>query len=87
MFEQMHVLSPFVQPREFQILRFCQQIEEGLVIADVSFDSFQQKPSFFQSWKHPSGCLIQELPNGCSMVSNLHITEVYTLDAKTNKTF
>ncbi|KAG2384224.1 Homeobox-leucine zipper protein [Vigna angularis] len=58
----------FKGPREFQFLRFCQQIEEGLVIADVSFDSFQQKPSIFQSWRHPSGCLIQELPNGCSMV-------------------
>jgi len=47
MFQQMHVLSPFVPPREYQFLRYCQQIEEGLVIADVSFDSFQQKSSIF----------------------------------------
>ncbi|XP_014517364.1 homeobox-leucine zipper protein HDG11-like [Vigna radiata var. radiata] len=76
MVQQMHVLSPFVQPREFQFLRFCQQIEEGLVIADVSFDSFQQKPSIFQSWKHPSGCLIQEMPNGCCMVTWVEHVEV-----------
>ncbi|CAJ1962998.1 unnamed protein product [Sphenostylis stenocarpa] len=76
MFEQMHVLSPFVQPREFQFLRYCQQIEEGLVIADVSFDSFQQKISTFHSWKHPSGCLIQELPNGCSMITWIEHVEV-----------
>ncbi|ESW19454.1 hypothetical protein PHAVU_006G126500 [Phaseolus vulgaris] len=76
MSEQMHVLSPFVQPREFQFLRFCQQIEEGLVIADVSFDSFQQKSSIFHSWKYPSGCLIQELPNGYSMVTWVEHVEV-----------
>lgn len=77
MFEQMHVLSPLVQPREFQFLRYCQQIEEGVwVIADVSFDSFRQKTSFFHSWRHPSGCMIQEMPNGCSMVSNLHICKI-----------
>ncbi|KAG5132635.1 hypothetical protein JHK82_023823 [Glycine max] len=77
MFEQMHVLSPLVQPREFQFLRYCQQIEEGVwVIADVSFDSFRQKTSFFHSWRHPSGCMIQEMPNGCSMVTWVEHVEV-----------
>ncbi|KAL5157944.1 Homeobox-leucine zipper protein HDG11 [Glycine soja] len=77
MFEQMHVLSPLVQPREFQFLRYCEQIEEGVwVIADVSFDSFRQKTSFFHSWRHPSGCMIQEMPNGCSMVTWVEHVEV-----------
>ncbi|TKY72398.1 Homeobox-leucine zipper protein HDG11 [Spatholobus suberectus] len=77
MFEQMHILSPLVQPREFQFLRYCQQIEEGVwVIADVSFDSFRQKTSIFHSWRHPSGCMIQEMPNGCSMVTWVEHVEV-----------
>ncbi|RDY01503.1 Homeobox-leucine zipper protein HDG11, partial [Mucuna pruriens] len=77
MFEQMHVLSPLVQPREFQFLRSCQQIEEGVwVIADVSFDSFRQTTSIFHSWRHPSGCMIQEMPNGCSMVTWVEHVEV-----------
>ncbi|KAK7412829.1 hypothetical protein VNO78_04488 [Psophocarpus tetragonolobus] len=77
MFEQMHVLSPLVQPRDFQFLRYCQQIEEGVwVIADVSFDSYRQKKSFFHSWRHPSGCMIQELPNGCSMITWVEHVEV-----------
>ncbi|XP_020230831.1 homeobox-leucine zipper protein HDG11 [Cajanus cajan] len=77
MFEKMHVLSPLVQPREFQFLRYCQQIEEGVwVIVDVSFDSFRQKNSIFHSWRYPSGCMIQEMPNGCSMVTWIEHVEV-----------
>ncbi|KAJ6960766.1 homeobox-leucine zipper protein HDG11-like [Populus alba x Populus x berolinensis] len=36
MYEQMHILSPLVPPREFYFLRLCQQLEPGRwVIADI----------------------------------------------------
>ncbi|KAL2341563.1 hypothetical protein Fmac_009503 [Flemingia macrophylla] len=77
MFEKMHVLSPSVQPREFQFLRYCRQIESGVwVIVDVSYDTFQQKTSSFHSWRYPSGCMIQEMPNGHAMVTWIEHVEV-----------
>ncbi|XP_048636223.1 homeobox-leucine zipper protein HDG8 isoform X1 [Brassica napus] len=71
--EQLHILSPLVPPREFMIVRCCQQIGEGLwIIADVSqdsqhiFNSDQASPSCY---KRPSGCLIRSLPNAHTEVS------------------
>ncbi|XVF80787.1 hypothetical protein PTKIN_Ptkin15bG0103200 [Pterospermum kingtungense] len=72
MYEEMNVLSPFVPPREFYIVRHCQQIESGLwVVADVSF-----KQTNSHSWKLPSGCMIQEMPNGCSKITWVEHVEV-----------
>lgn len=69
MYEQVHVLSPLVSPREFYFLRYCQQIEEGLwVIANVSYSSVGQTIIPSRSWRLPSGCMIQDMPNGCSKV-------------------
>ncbi|OMP07905.1 hypothetical protein COLO4_06945 [Corchorus olitorius] len=65
MYAKMHILSPFVAHREFYFLRHCQQIKTGLwVIVDVSYTVIEESTS--QCWKLPSGCMIQELPNGCS---------------------
>ena len=72
MYEQMHILSPLVAPREFYFLRYCQQIEIGVwVIVDVSYDYSKegQPDSSFRFWKLPSGCMIEDLPDGCSKVS------------------
>ncbi|XP_042490003.1 homeobox-leucine zipper protein ROC8-like isoform X2 [Macadamia integrifolia] len=72
MYAEMQVLSPLVPTREFYFLRYCQQIEEGLwAIGDVSFDLSQEIQSSlpFYIRKLPSGCLIQDLPNGCSKVT------------------
>lgn len=70
MYEQMHILSPLVAQREYYILRHCQQIELGVwVIADVSYDcSINENASPLRSWKLPSGCMIEEISNGCSKV-------------------
>ncbi|KAK7331294.1 hypothetical protein VNO77_25516 [Canavalia gladiata] len=77
MVEEMHILSPLVQPRKFQFLRYCQQVEDGQwVITDVSFDSFRQNTPLSRSWRHPSGCMIQEMSNGCSMVTWVEHVEV-----------
>lgn len=70
MYEQMHILSPLVAPREFYFLRYCQQIELGVwVMVDVSYDySKDGQPNSLRFWKLPSGCMIQDLPDGCSKV-------------------
>ena len=71
-YEQMHLLSPLVQAREFYVLRYCQQIEMGTwVIADVSCDYLRGRSRISPTccWKHPSGCMIQELSNGVTKVN------------------
>lgn len=75
MHEQMHILSPLVPPREFYFLRHCQQIELGVwVIVDVSYDLSKENISPSRSWRLPSGCMIQDMLNGCSKVSNFSIS-------------
>nr|XP_031247246.1 homeobox-leucine zipper protein ROC8-like [Pistacia vera] len=78
MYEQMHILSPLVAPREYYFLRHCQQIEQGLwVMVDVSCDwPPQENISPSRCWRLPSGCMIQEMPNGCSNVTWVEHVEV-----------
>ncbi|KAL5811896.1 hypothetical protein ACOSQ3_026846 [Xanthoceras sorbifolium] len=81
MHQQMHILSPLVPMREFYFLRYCQQLELGLwVIVDVSYDwaklENEDYPSISLAWKLPSGCMIQDLANGCSNVTWVEHVEV-----------
>ncbi|XP_062103783.1 homeobox-leucine zipper protein ROC8-like [Humulus lupulus] len=70
MYEQMHVLSPHVPSREFYFLRHCQQFEVGSwAIVDVSYEISRESNSCSRCWKFPSGCIIQDMSNGCSKVS------------------
>ncbi|XP_010492677.1 PREDICTED: homeobox-leucine zipper protein HDG9-like [Camelina sativa] len=78
-YEQMHILSPLVPPREFIILRSCQQMEENVwMIADVSCNlpnvEFNSMAPICT--KHPSGVLIEALPNRCSKVTWIEHVEV-----------
>ncbi|KAJ4753197.1 Homeobox-leucine zipper protein ROC8 [Rhynchospora pubera] len=79
MYEELHVLSPVVPTREFCFLRYCRQIEQGLwAIADVSVDlsreiQFSTPPS---TRRLPSGCLIQEIPNGYSKITWVEHMEI-----------
>ncbi|XP_020582158.1 homeobox-leucine zipper protein ROC8-like [Phalaenopsis equestris] len=69
MFGEFLGLSPVVPSREFCFLRYCQQLEQGLwAISDVSIPS--PKVHFLPSPKRrlPSGCLIQDMPNGYSKI-------------------
>nr|TKR99986.1 hypothetical protein D5086_0000187950 [Populus alba] len=76
MYEQMHILSPLVPPREFYFLRLCQQLEPGeWVIADISYD-FMRDGSPSRAWRLPSGCMIQDKSNGCSKVTWVEHVEV-----------
>ncbi|XP_068662098.1 homeobox-leucine zipper protein ROC8-like [Aristolochia californica] len=79
MYQELQVLSPLVPTREFYFLRYCQQIEQGLwAIADVSFDlsSMDQFVTPSRSRRLPSGCLIQDMPNGYSKITWLEHVEI-----------
>ncbi|KAF9683793.1 hypothetical protein SADUNF_Sadunf04G0051200 [Salix dunnii] len=76
MYEQMHILSPLVPRREFYFLRLCQQLEPGQwVITDISYD-FLKDGSPSRAWRLPSGCMIQDKPDGCSKVTWVEHVEV-----------
>ncbi|XP_024992062.1 homeobox-leucine zipper protein HDG11-like [Cynara cardunculus var. scolymus] len=83
MYEELQVLSPLVSTRQFYFLRFCQQIEQGSwAIVNVSYNLPQYNPyaqSQFKAHRLPSGCLIQEMPNGYSKVTWVEHTEVEEL--------
>ncbi|XP_061348032.1 homeobox-leucine zipper protein HDG11-like [Gastrolobium bilobum] len=79
MYEELQVLSPLVSTREFYFLRYCHQIEQGLwAIVDVSYE-FPRDNQFapqFRSHRLPSGCVIQDLPNGYSQVTWIEHVEI-----------
>ncbi|KAH0921775.1 hypothetical protein HID58_021793 [Brassica napus] len=76
MLEELQVLSPLVQTREFSVLRYCQQIENGTwAIVNISYE-LPQFISHPGSYKLPSGCLIQDLSNGYSKVTWVEHVEV-----------
>ncbi|KAF3974712.1 hypothetical protein ACB098_04G063300 [Castanea mollissima] len=79
MYEELQVLSPLVPTREFCFLRYCQQIEQGSwAIVDVSYDISRdnQFASQYRSHRLPSGCLIQDMPNGYSKVTWVEHVEI-----------
>nr|XP_027186538.1 homeobox-leucine zipper protein HDG11-like isoform X2 [Cicer arietinum] len=84
MYEEMHILSPLVGPHEFNIVRYCKQVDVGVwIITDVSIASSQlNAPPLAFSWKHPSGCMIREIHNGACEVTWV---EHVDLDVKIHK--
>lgn len=71
MYAELQVLSPLVPTRECYFLRFCKQHGEGIwAVVDVSVDSLRDNPppALMRSRRRPSGCLIQDMPNGYSKV-------------------
>ncbi|KAL2341562.1 hypothetical protein Fmac_009502 [Flemingia macrophylla] len=76
MYEEMHVLSPLVLPREFYFIRYCQQIEADIwVITDVSIDYMKNNPNP-SSWRFPSGCIIHDISSETCYVSWVEHVEV-----------
>jgi len=69
---ELHVLSPLVPVREVNFLRFCKQHAEGVwAVVDVSIDTIRETSgatSFVNCRKLPSGCVVQDMPNGYSKV-------------------
>ncbi|CAA0842615.1 Homeobox-leucine zipper protein ANTHOCYANINLESS 2 [Striga hermonthica] len=67
------VLSPLVPVREVDFLRFCKQHSEGVwAVVDVSIDALRENssgPTFRTCRRLPSGCVVQDMPNGYSKVN------------------
>ncbi|XP_061358811.1 homeobox-leucine zipper protein HDG11-like [Gastrolobium bilobum] len=77
MHAEMHILSPLVPTRQFSFLRYCKQVQVGVwAIADVSFDSSKYGVAFSNAWRHPSGCMINEMIDGSCMVTWVEHVEV-----------
>ncbi|XP_077234288.1 homeobox-7 [Tasmannia lanceolata] len=80
MYAELQVLSPLVPTREAHFLRYCQQnVEEGTwAIVDFPVDSFHDslQPSFPKYRRRPSGCVIQDMPNGYSRVTWVEHAEI-----------
>ncbi|XP_023523434.1 homeobox-leucine zipper protein HDG11-like [Cucurbita pepo subsp. pepo] len=79
MYLELQLLSPLVPTRHFYILRYSQQIEQGTwAVVDVSYNvtGGSQMVSHSQCRRSPSGCLIQDMPNGYSKVTWIEHVEV-----------
>lgn len=81
MYAELQVLSPLVPTREAFFLRYCQQnVEEGTwAVVDFPMDSFHDnniQPSFPLYRRRPSGCIIQDMPNGYSRVTWVEHAEI-----------
>ncbi|KAL5214855.1 hypothetical protein ABZP36_004007 [Zizania latifolia] len=73
---EFQVPSPLVATRESYFARYCKQNSDGSwAVVDVSLDSLRPSP-VLKCRRRPSGCLIQELPNGYSKVTWVEHVEV-----------
>ncbi|KAG9133341.1 hypothetical protein Leryth_021485 [Lithospermum erythrorhizon] len=86
MYAELQVLSPLVPTRETHFLRYCQQnVEEGTwIIVDFPLDNFHTSyPLSYPYFKRrPSGCVIQDMPNGYSRVMISYLICFILLDHK-----
>jgi hypothetical protein len=72
---EFQVPSPLVPTRESYFVRYCKQNADGSwVVVDVSLDSLRPS-SVLKCRRRPSGCLIQEMPNGYSKVCGLYMID------------
>ncbi|XP_038995512.1 homeobox-leucine zipper protein ANTHOCYANINLESS 2-like isoform X2 [Hibiscus syriacus] len=74
MHAELQVLSPLVPVREVNFLRFCKQHAEGVwAVVDVSVDTIRDTsgaPTTLVNCRRlPSGCVVQDMPNGYSKVT------------------
>ncbi|MBA0627051.1 hypothetical protein Godav_004604 [Gossypium davidsonii] len=73
---EFQVPSPLVPTRENYFVRYCKQHIDGTwAVVDVSLDNLRPNP-MSKCRRRPSGCLIQELPNGYSKVIWVEHVEV-----------
>ncbi|KAG7036209.1 Homeobox-leucine zipper protein ROC3 [Cucurbita argyrosperma subsp. argyrosperma] len=80
MYAELQALSPLIPTREAHFLRCCQQnADEGSwAIVDFPIDSFHDslQHSFPRYRRRPSGCIIQDMPNGYSRVTWVEHAEI-----------
>ncbi|XP_042040719.1 homeobox-leucine zipper protein MERISTEM L1-like [Salvia splendens] len=73
---EFQVPSPLVPTRETYFVRYCKQHSDGIwAVVDVSLDNLRPA-TISKCRRRPSGCLIQELPNGYSKVTWVEHVEV-----------
>ncbi|KAK9929310.1 hypothetical protein M0R45_026413 [Rubus argutus] len=73
---EFHLPSPLVLVREHHFIRYCRQYYDNLwVVVDTDLSGVFQDPTV-KSYRRPSGCLIQALPDGYSKVTWVENTEV-----------
>ncbi|KAH0685285.1 hypothetical protein KY290_016559 [Solanum tuberosum] len=73
---EFQVPSPLVPTRENYFVRYCKHHTDGTwAVVDVSLDNLRPS-SVSHGRRRPSGCLIQELPNGYSKVTWIEHVEV-----------
>lgn len=72
---EFQIISDLVPAREMKFLRFCKQQAEGVwAVVDVSVDTVQEssQPHEIGNCRRlPSGCIVQDMPNGYSKVIQL----------------
>ncbi|GMN44643.1 hypothetical protein TIFTF001_013839 [Ficus carica] len=70
---ELQVLSPLVPLCSLKFLRFCKQHADGVwAVVDVSIDINREATnanSYLHSRRLPSGCLVQDMPDGYSKVT------------------
>ncbi|PRQ31656.1 putative START-like domain-containing protein [Rosa chinensis] len=73
---EFHAPTPLIPARESYFARYSKQLDSGMwVVVDVSLEKLFQLPST-NFRRQPSGCLIQEMSNGCSKVIWVEHVEV-----------
>ncbi|CAL9119211.1 unnamed protein product [Musa acuminata var. zebrina] len=73
---EFQVPSPLVPTREMLFVRYCKHQADGSwAVVDVSLDTLRP-PLVARCRRRPSGCLIQEMPNGYSKVTWVEHAEV-----------
>nr|XP_018628742.1 homeobox-leucine zipper protein MERISTEM L1-like isoform X3 [Nicotiana tomentosiformis] len=74
---EFQVPSPLVPTRENYFVRYCKQHADGTwAVVDVSLDNLRPTSVVSRCRRRPSGCLIQELPNGYSKITWIEHVEV-----------
>ena len=82
MIVEFHLPSPLVPVREHYFVRYCRQYYEDLwVVVDADLREIFQD-SLAKSYRRPSGCLIQALPDGYSKVTWVENAEVDNEDVQ-----
>ncbi|XVF70556.1 hypothetical protein PTKIN_Ptkin11bG0171200 [Pterospermum kingtungense] len=73
---EFHHNTPLVPARQSYFARYCRKLEHGKWgVVDVSLENLFPHPQV-QFRRRPSGCLIQEMPNGSSKVAWVEHVEV-----------
>lgn len=69
-----HIPSPLVKTREMYFVRYSRQIDINTwVVVDVSLETIFRNP-VITCQRKPSGCVIQALQDGLSLVNPTHLS-------------